>query len=122
MRKETKKYYFTVEGETEKWYFEWLQRVINSAPSALYTVKFDCSVQKDPLKRAKSLILLEKTYITHIMDRESEEEIHVRQFETALSRMKAAEKIGKSIKYYLGYSNLLSNSGSYCIKLTATAC
>jgi len=105
MRKETKKYYLTVEGETEKWYFEWLQRVINSVPAALYAVKFDCSIQKDPLKRAKGLILLEQTCITHIMDRESEEEIHIRQFETALSRMKTAERIGKSIKYHLGYSN-----------------
>ena len=29
MRKETKKYFFTVEGETEEWYFEWLQMAIN---------------------------------------------------------------------------------------------
>ena len=105
MRKETKKYYFTVEGETEKWYFEWLQRAINSAPDALYSVKFDCPIQKNPLKRAKGLVVLEKTEITHVMDKESEEEIHVQQFETALSRMKAAERIGKSIKYHLGYSN-----------------
>jgi hypothetical protein len=105
MRKETKKYFFTAPGETEKWYFEWLQRTINSTPVALYTVKFDCHIQKDPLKRAKNLVALEKTEITHIMDRESEEEIHVQQFETTLGRMKSAERIGKSIKYYLGYSN-----------------
>ena len=105
MRKETKKYFSTVEGETEKWYFEWLQRTINSTPTALYTVKFDCHIHKDPLKRAKGLITLEKTEITHVMDRESEEEIHVQQFETALNRMKSAERIGKSIKYNLGYSN-----------------
>lgn len=105
MRKETKKYFFTVEGETEKRYFEWLQRMINGAPAALYTVKFDCPIQKDPLKRAKGLVALEKTEITHVMDRESEEDIHVQQFETALSRMKSAERIGKSIKYSLGYSN-----------------
>jgi len=85
MRKEKKKYYFTVEGETEKWYFEWLQHTINSTPAALYSVKFDCPIQKNPLKRAKGLVVLEKTEITHIMDRESEEEIHVRQFETSLS-------------------------------------
>ena len=105
MRKETKKYFFTVEGETEKWYFEWLQRTINLTPAALYTVKFDCHIQKDPLKRAKGLITLEKTEITHVMDRESEDEVHVQQFQTALSRMKSAEKIGKSIKYNLGYNN-----------------
>jgi hypothetical protein len=105
VRKETKKYFFTVEGETEKWYFEWLQRTINATPTALYTVKFDCRIQKDPLKRAKGLVTLEKTEITHIMDRESEEGIHVQQFETVLNRMKSAEKLGKSIKYNLGYSN-----------------
>jgi len=105
MRKETKKYFFTVEGETEKRYFEWLQRTINGAPTALYTVKLNCPIQKDPLKRAKGLIALEKTEITHVMDRESEEEIHVQQFTTVLDRMKSAEKIGKSIKYNLGYSN-----------------
>ncbi len=26
MRKETRKYFFSVEGKTEKWYLEWLQR------------------------------------------------------------------------------------------------
>jgi len=105
MRKETKKYFFSVEGETEKWYLEWLQFAINSNPVPPYAIKFDCPVQKDPLKRAKSLVALEKTEITHLMDRESEDEIHVRQFETALNRMKSAEKMGKSIGYNLGYSN-----------------
>ena len=105
MRKETKKYFFTVEGETEKWYFEWLQRTINSTSTALYTVKFDCHIQKDPSKRVKGLITLDKTEITHVVDRESEEEIHIQQFEIVLGRMKSAEKIGKSIKYSLGYSN-----------------
>lgn len=105
MRKENKTYFMTVEGETEKWYFEWLQRTINSSSATLYTVKFDCQIQKDPLKRAKNLVVLGKTQITHITDRESEEAIHVQQFEMALGRMKEAERIGKSIKYSLGYSN-----------------
>jgi hypothetical protein len=105
MRKETKKYLLSVEGETERWYFQWLQRTINASSAALYAVKFDCPVQKDPLKRAKGLVTLEKTEITHIIDRESEEEVHIQQFESALRRMKSAENIGKSIKYNLGYSN-----------------
>jgi len=105
MRKKNNTYYFSVEGETEKWYFEWLQRTINANSESLYTVKFDCSKQKDPLKRAKGLVVLAKTEITHVVDRESEETIHVRQFETMLNRMKEAENLGKSIKYNLGYSN-----------------
>jgi hypothetical protein len=105
MRKKNSTYFFSVEGETEKWYLEWLQRTINARHEALYTVKFDCSIQKDPLKRAKGLVVLNKTEVTHIVDRESEESIHVQQFETMLNRMKEAENIGKSIKYNLGYSN-----------------
>ena len=69
MRKKNNTYYFSVEGETEKWYLEWLQRTINATPNALYTVKFDCSIQKDPLKRAKGLVVLGKTEVTHVVDR-----------------------------------------------------
>jgi len=105
MRKKNNTYYFSVEGETEKWYLEWLQRTINATSAALYTVKFDCSIQKDPLKRAKGLVVLGKTEVNHVVDRESEETVHVQQFETMLTRMKEAENLGKSIKYMLGYSN-----------------
>jgi len=105
MRKKNKKYYFSVEGETEKWYFEWLQKTINLVPESLHTVKFDCQIQKDPLKRVKGLVVMEKTEITHIFDRESEQVVHLKQFETTLDRMKEAENLGKSIKYSLGYSN-----------------
>lgn len=105
MRKENRTYYFSVEGETEKWYLDWLQGQINANPNAKYTVKLDSKIQKDPLARAKGLTILGKTEITHIFDRESEEEIHVKQFQTTLDRMKMAQNIGKSITYRLGYSN-----------------
>ena len=105
MRKENRTYHFSVEGETEKWYLDWLQGQINANPNAKYTVKLDSKIQKDPLARAKGLTILGKTEITHIFDRESEEEIHVKQFQTTLDRMKMAQGIGKSITYRLGYSN-----------------
>jgi len=78
--KSTKKYYFSVEGETEQWYLQWLQNKINEFEKANYKVSFDCSVQKNPLKRAKSLVVTGKTDIYHFSDYESDEEIHVRQF------------------------------------------
>ncbi|MBT9776449.1 RloB domain-containing protein [Clostridium sp. MCC353] len=106
MRKEKRTYYFSVEGETEKWYLDWLQNAINAAPEATYTVKLDCKIQKNPLARVKRLTILEKTEITHVFDRESEEPFHIKQFQTTLDQMKAAQAIGKSIKYKLGYSNL----------------
>ena len=70
MRKEKRTYYFSVEGETEKMYLDWLQSVINTEPEAKYTVKLDSKIQKDPLARAKRLTILGNTEITHVFDRE----------------------------------------------------
>lgn len=107
MRRPTKKYYFSVEGDTEKWYLEWLNNAINSSPDSKCKVKFNCMVQPDPVKRAKGLIVLNKTEIIHIFDRESEEAVHAKRFSTTLGRMKAAgQLVGKTMKYRLGYSNL----------------
>lgn len=104
--RENRKYYFTVEGETEKWYLQWLQSTINAAPTSKFRrIAIDCPVQKDPLKRAKSLVSLEKTKITHIFDYENNDDIHTTQFLTTLTRMKNAQNLGKSINYQLGYSN-----------------
>jgi len=108
MRKDRKykdTYFFSVEGETEVWYFEWLQRIINSSPTARYTVRFHCKKQKDPLKYAKGFNILRETEVVHVVDVESEDEVHVKQFTTTLGRMEKAEKLGKDIKYRLGYSN-----------------
>lgn len=55
MRKENRKYFFSVEGETERWYLEWLRQTINAEPSARYIVKLNCAVQ-NPLKYAKCKI------------------------------------------------------------------
>lgn len=82
MRKENRTYYFSVEGETEQWYLEWLQRMINEELNAKYTVKLDSKIQKDPLSCVKRMTIVGKTEITHIFDYESDEEIHVKQFKT----------------------------------------
>ena len=105
-RKKTKKYYFSLEGETEKWYFEWLQSIINNSEKSVYKVSFGAKIQKDPLKYAKSLVVTGKTEIYHISDYESDEEIHVNQFMETMDRMKKAMGLGKQITYKLGYSNL----------------
>jgi hypothetical protein len=104
--KENRKYYFTVEGETEQWYLQWLQNTVNAEPTSKYRrISIDCPIQKDPLKRAKSLVTLGKTEITHMFDYESNDEIHTTQFHTTMDRMKQSQSLGKSIKYQLGYSN-----------------
>lgn len=105
MRKENRTYYFSVEGETEHWYLDWLQKAINAAPNAKYKVKLDSKVEKNPVSRVKRMTILGKTEITHIVDVESEEQMHVKQFRSALDQMRAAENMGKNVKYHLGYSN-----------------
>ena len=59
-RKLERKYYFSVEGETEKWYLEWLQKQINTTPQSSYKVSFVIKVQKDPMKFIKSVTITEK--------------------------------------------------------------
>jgi len=105
MKKENRTYYFSVEGETEKWYLDWLQKTINAAPDATCTVKIDSKIQKDPVARAKGMTILGRTEITHVFDRESEKAVHQEQFRITLQRMKKAQNVGKDIKYRLGYSN-----------------
>ena len=72
--KKTKKYYFTVEGETEQWYLQWLENTINSTESALYKVSISCPVNKNPAKYAKSLTVIGRMRIYHLSDYESDEE------------------------------------------------
>ena len=103
--KEKRTYYFSVEGETEQWYLEWLQKTINAENSAAYLVKLDSKIQKNPMSRAKQMTIIGKTTIAHIVDVESNEHAHVQQFQETLKRMKDAQKAGKNIVYRLGYSN-----------------
>ena len=99
------KYYFSVEGETEQWYLEWLQNQINNSPEAASKVSFNKQIQKDPLRRAKSLAITDKVEIWHLSDYESSEEVHVKQFKETMDRMAATKSLKKQITYRFGYSN-----------------
>ena len=101
----TNKYFFSVEGDTEQWYLKWLQDIINSTEAAALKVSFDCPVQKNPMKRAKLLVITRRTEIWHLSDYESGDEIHVKQFHETMDNMKAAGKLGKQLTYKFGYSN-----------------
>lgn len=106
-KKATKKYYFSVEGETEQWYLKWLQDTINNTEQAVYRVSIDCPVRKDPVKHAKCLNVTQKVEVYHFFDYESDEQTHVNAFMSAMDNMKKAEKIGKQITYKSGYSNFI---------------
>ena len=101
---ETRKYVFTVEGETEQWYFEWLRDQINACPGRTCNVAIDAKVQQSPRKFYKSVNAKTTPLVTHICDIESNEPIHVDKFHRILSEMKEA-KTQKRISFVLGYSN-----------------
>lgn len=103
-KKSIRKYYFSVEGETEQWYLKWLQDLINDTEASLYKVSIDCST-KDPIKHSKSITVTRKIEIYHFFDYESDEQIHVQRFLKTMDDMKRAERLGKQIKYKSGYSN-----------------
>lgn len=49
-RKIQRKYYFSVEGETEQWYLEWLRDEINKNEAAANKVLFDIKIEKESRK------------------------------------------------------------------------
>lgn len=103
-RLETKKYVFTVEGETEQWYLEWLRDRINECEGRSNNVAIEAKVQQSPKKFYKTVNAKTTPEVFHICDVESNEKDHVDKFKRILSEMKEA-KTQKKIKYRLGYSN-----------------
>ncbi len=103
-RLEIRKYTLTVEGETEKWYFRWLQEQINHCPDRTCNVFIDARVQQCPRRFIKSVNAKTTPCVTHICDVESKDPDHVRKFQTILADMKDAHE-QKRIEYRLGYSN-----------------
>jgi hypothetical protein len=104
-RKENLKRYFSVEGETELWYFQWLEKQINDCPDATHSVSFNCKKYNDPIKHMKSLSITEAVYVTHVFDYESDADVHTKRFADTLENMKKAGHLGKNVTYQLGYSN-----------------
>lgn len=104
-RKLKQKYFFSVEGETEQWYLEWLNAEINKNDAAAYEVLFDIKIEKNPVKRVRGMTFINKTEIWHLSDYESDEDVHTEQFIETMDKMKEAQR-NKQVKYFFGYSNL----------------
>lgn len=105
-RKQTLTYYFSVEGETEQWYLEWLEAQINANEHANYIVKLIAKVEKDPVSFIKKLVVQKKTTIWHLSDIEGSSDEQIQTVHNTLGRLKEAKGLGKSIIYKWGYSNL----------------
>lgn len=105
--RQSKKFFLSVEGETEKWYFEHLCRLINASDKAQYKLSLKCDVEKEPLAMAKRLVIPKRTAIDvwHVFDFESESEQHQEIFHEALRQMRDANRMGKKLRYRSAYSN-----------------
>ena len=99
MKKICNKYYLSVEGETEKWYFEHLQKLINNKEELPCTVKLYIKINKSIKSRAKAIPAPFKIKAFHICDYESNSDVHTKQFENVLKELKEVKKINKNINY-----------------------
>lgn len=101
-------YNISVEGETEKWYFEHIKNLINKHEKAKFRVGYNPKIDTSPLSFSKT-IKETKLKSFHICDYESNEEIHVNKFKKVLDELKELRKKNGSYKYIksysLGYSN-----------------
>ena len=123
LRKQRIQYHFSVEGETEKWYLQWLQQQINNNPRALYQVVFLVKVEPNPESYVKKISIVNKTEIVHFFDFEGTEEKYQKRINSTLDSLKNAKK-RKSITYEIAYSNyafelwILLHRGTFCKPLS----
>lgn len=103
-RLQTRRFRFTVEGDTELWYLNWLAREINRQNSRKMNVDISVS-KKRPVEYVKSLTSLYRETITHFQDIESQEDEHRRGWIHLLDELAIARKLKTGIAYRLGYSN-----------------
>lgn len=97
----------TCEGETEKWYFEHLQKLINACPRRCYDVVLKPDITKDPKQKAKSInMLFQGIKWYHILDTETSSGEDQNNFKQSLKSFKDTNKIRKGIKLRVGYSNI----------------
>lgn len=105
-KKEHRRYVFTVEGETEKWYFEWLEEQINSCEKSAYNVSIRAIVQQSPYKYSKKVNPISTPKVTHVCDYESNDSEHVKKFKNILSELDDVNSnFGREFEYALAYSN-----------------
>ncbi len=104
-RLETLKYTFSVEGDTEHWYLDWLQNQINDCKDRKHNVSILSRVYTNPMKFAKTVNCRATPTAVHLCDIESNEKEYINRFHATLDEMNRARK-EKGIDYRLGYSNL----------------
>ena len=102
-RRKSKEFYFSVEGETEKWYLEWLQKLINASEEKTNNAVFRIK-KAGPISFAKDAKVPFGAKVNHFFDYEGIE--NESEFIKVLDKMREAEELGKGIEYVSCYSNL----------------
>lgn len=107
MQKEKRvlKYYFSTEGETEKWYLEKLSNLINNDKSATHKVSFVIKVDSSSGFMKRTPFIKEVRFF-HFFDVESTTPEYEKRFIGVLDNMRSVEKQNKNISYIPIYSNL----------------
>lgn len=103
-------YFLSCEGETERWYFEWLRKQINNDPRT--TNKVDIRFKKlNPSAFTKSNAgtfikeMLRGSKFCRIQDIEGYDEEHMKRFQSLLKSTKEAKRRFRDISFTIGYSN-----------------
>lgn len=102
--RETKKFYVSAEGETEKEYLDWLADMVCKHPQAKYNLNICVKVEQSPLRYSKTQIAFSNAIFSHICDIEGETDDHGKRFQTIIDEISYAQQ--KLRKYNLYYSNL----------------
>jgi hypothetical protein len=107
--KKCHQYFFSVEGENEKWYFEHLQKLINTSEESKFNVDFGIKVENSPVSRIKSIKIPtfgnDKITVFHVIDYESNDEVHRAKFLGTLNELKEVRINHRNYNYCLGYTN-----------------
>ncbi|MBT3319596.1 MAG: RloB domain-containing protein [Clostridia bacterium] len=110
MRKLSKQFFISVPGETEQWYFEYLQSLTYRDDRAKFVAKISSKKYTSPRKHVRALpVLSDDIRASHICDYESNDGQHVTAFKGVMDEAKEIrDNCGTSrciADYTLGYSN-----------------
>lgn len=104
------KFFISREGETEEWYFSWLQKQINEDPRTKEKIEFKF-LNVSPSSFSKSnhntftRDMLKGSYFCRIQDIEDYEEYRIEKFKELLKSNKEAQRLFSKVNFCIGYSN-----------------
>lgn len=101
-------FFISCEGETERWYFDWLRKQINGDRRTVTPVKFKFtggSPTSFVKSNAGAYSMLDGCSFCRVQDIEDYGEYHTEKFETLLKSNKDAKSRMRKTNFYIAYSN-----------------